>query len=330
MDTGGTVGRGVRRWSVGSLPAAGRPSGARGGAPDRPAPVSGALAGRAEATRAGDAQRRQPLFELLGRLAVEGEHEDARRVRAALDELDDAAHQRLGLARPGRREHSRRAARVLDGGALGVVEPDRVRTARGCAPRRGVGRRGAGASAAAPARLPRPRAPGAPLPVGRPQEAADVFEVEPRGFAYGQAAWLRALLRRTGSPGSTAARARPVGGPGAGGSPWPAPRTPPACPSSTRARPPARRRAGSVEARRELRSSRAGRRSARPARPQPPAGPAPCGTPPRRRRAPTACRPGPPAPVDGVRRRSSLAGGPVSAAAFTAEEASRHPRPRRG
>ena len=32
---------------------------------------------RAEAARAGDAQSRQPLLELLGRLAVEGEHEDA-------------------------------------------------------------------------------------------------------------------------------------------------------------------------------------------------------------------------------------------------------------
>ena len=46
----------------------------------------------------GDAQRRQPLLELLRGLAVEGEHEDAGRVDAAVHELDDAAHQGLGLA----------------------------------------------------------------------------------------------------------------------------------------------------------------------------------------------------------------------------------------
>ena len=97
---------------------------------------------RAEATGRADAQRRQPLLELLGRLAIEGEHEDARGVGAAVDELDDPAHQRLGLAGAGRGEDARRAAGVQDGGALRVVEPDGVGAARREALRR------AGASAA--------------------------------------------------------------------------------------------------------------------------------------------------------------------------------------
>ena len=97
---------------------------------------------RAETPGGGDAQRRQPLLQLFGCLAVEGEHEDAGRVGAAVDELDDAAHECLGLARAGRSQDACRPARVLDGGALGVVEPRRVRAAR--RPARGRRARGSG------------------------------------------------------------------------------------------------------------------------------------------------------------------------------------------
>ena len=133
VDPGGALGDGAGRWS------AGRSGGA---AADGAATSRGVVRGRAEAARAADAQRRQPLLELFGRLAVEGEHEDAGRVRAAVHELDHAAHQRLGLARACRGEHPRRAAGMHDGGALGVVEPDRVRAARGPATWRGCRRRG--------------------------------------------------------------------------------------------------------------------------------------------------------------------------------------------
>ena len=86
------------------------------------AAVARAVAGRAEAPRGRDAVRGEAFLELLGGLAVEGEHEDARGVRAALDELQDAADERLGLARARRREDASRAAGVLDGRPLGGVE----------------------------------------------------------------------------------------------------------------------------------------------------------------------------------------------------------------
>ena len=112
----------------------------RGGGRPRTPPAGGAgVRRRAEAARGGDAEGGEPLLELLRGLAVEGEHEDAGGVGAAVHELDDAAHQGLGLARAGRREDACGAADVLDGGALGVVEPHRV---------------GAGGRARAPAARP--------------------------------------------------------------------------------------------------------------------------------------------------------------------------------
>ena len=98
----------------------------RGGGAGTPPPGGSGVRRRAEAARGADAEGGETLLELFGRLAVEGEHEDAGGIGAAVDELDDAAHQGLGLARAGRREDACGAADVLDCGALGVVEPRRV------------------------------------------------------------------------------------------------------------------------------------------------------------------------------------------------------------
>ena len=306
---------GVRRWSAGSLPGAGRPSGAGGRAPDRPAPVSGALAGRAEAARAGDAQRRQPLLELLGRLAVEGQHEDAGRVGAALDELDDAAHQRLGLARPGRREHPRRAACVLDGGALGVVEPDRVGTARG--------------SRAAMAARPRAPRPGPGSRSGslrrRPMSSRSSREESPAARLRGSSTSApNGKPRQNGRPRATRGwtRRRRISVACASNSS----RVPVQYQSPAAGSPPSRPRRGSagtsVQARREAKRT--------------PGAAAPASRASSLRDAtPKKTNPGRAATgVAGSTAWDAAAGvtasGPVSAAAFTAEEASRHPRPRRG
>ena len=85
----------------------------------------------ADAPRRGDAQRGEALLELLGRLAVEGQQQDAAGVHAARHQLGDPAHERLGLARAGGREDARRAAPVFDGGALRGVEPHFVGGGRG-------------------------------------------------------------------------------------------------------------------------------------------------------------------------------------------------------
>src|SRR5450756_681385 len=78
----------------------------------------------ADAPRRGDALRGEALLELLGRLVVEGEQQDAAGIHAARHQRGDPAHERLGLARAGGREDARRAAPVLYGGALCGVEPD--------------------------------------------------------------------------------------------------------------------------------------------------------------------------------------------------------------
>src|SRR5450759_4948324 len=52
----------------------------------------------ADAPRRGDALRGEALLELLGRLAVEGEQQDAARVHTARHQRGDPAHERLGLA----------------------------------------------------------------------------------------------------------------------------------------------------------------------------------------------------------------------------------------
>ncbi len=139
---------------------------------------------RSEPPRCADAERREPLLQLLGGLAVEGEHEDAGRVGAAVDELDDAAHECLGLARARRSQDARRSSRVLDGRALGVVEPRRVGAARGPArgrrargrSRRRSGERGsAGRGSGERWRGRRGRARSAGR---RPQQAADILQVQ--------------------------------------------------------------------------------------------------------------------------------------------------------
>ena len=86
-----------------------------------------------------DAQRREALLELFGGLAVEGEHEDAGRIGATVDELDDPADEGLGLAGARRGEHARGAVSVLDGGALGIVESHGVRAADRAGRSRGRG-----------------------------------------------------------------------------------------------------------------------------------------------------------------------------------------------
>ena len=80
----------------------------------------------ADAPRGGDALRGETFLELLGRLAVEGEQQDAAGIHAARHQLGDPADECLGLAGSGGREHARRAAPVLHGGALGGVEPHDV------------------------------------------------------------------------------------------------------------------------------------------------------------------------------------------------------------
>ena len=114
-------------------------------------PVGERVDGRAD-RRAGRATqpRGDPVAELLGGLAREGQRQHLRRVRAAvLDAVDDRLDQRRGLAgaRPG--EHEQRAALVVDDALLVVVEHGRQR-------RRAVAHQAVGG----------PRAHGAHLAIG--------------------------------------------------------------------------------------------------------------------------------------------------------------------
>ena len=95
-----------------------------------PAPHTPELLRASETARGGDAERREPLLELLGRFAVEREQQDGGRVGAAPHELVHAADKRLGLAGAGGSEHPRRPAAVPDRGTLGGVQPGGVRAAR--------------------------------------------------------------------------------------------------------------------------------------------------------------------------------------------------------
>ena len=168
VDAGWTIGR--RGAGCGAGGAGWEARGAGSGT--APAADGACVRRRPEAARARDAQRRQPLLELLGRLAVEGEHEDAGGVAAAVHELDDAADERLGLAGAGGSQHPRRPLPVLDGGALGGVQPDGVGLARGPA--------GAGGSVRDRGSVRERVGHGA----GRDgEQAADVLEVERGGLA---------------------------------------------------------------------------------------------------------------------------------------------------
>ena len=152
---------------------------------------------------------------------------------------------------------------------------------RSGARRRRAGRRPAGprpgrSRAGAAARLPLQRAPEGGQARSRPEHPQSsaggrCLRDRAAGVAHGERARLEDVRARTGSPDRTAGRARPGGARGAAGSPWPAPRTPRAAPSSTRDRPRDRPEAGSAGARPGLRSRRAGTRSGRPAPPPPPA-----------------------------------------------------------
>ena len=100
---------------------------ARGVPPDQA--VGEGVDGRAD-RRAGRAAqpRGDPVAELLGRLAREGQRQHLRRVGAArLDAVDDRLHQRRGLAGAGAGEHEERAALVVDDALLVVVEHGRLR-----------------------------------------------------------------------------------------------------------------------------------------------------------------------------------------------------------
>ena len=111
------VAEGVERGAVHALRSVVR----RG--PTRAATASGpGLGHRDEAACSGDPEGGEPLLELFGGLAVEGEEQDPGGVRAAVDELDDAAHQGLRLAGSGRSQHARRPLAMLDRRTLGRVE----------------------------------------------------------------------------------------------------------------------------------------------------------------------------------------------------------------
>ena len=72
--------------------------------------------------------RGDPVAELLGGLAGEGQGQHLRRVGAArLDAVDDRLDQRRGLAGAGAGEHEQRPARVVDDALLVVVEHRRLR-----------------------------------------------------------------------------------------------------------------------------------------------------------------------------------------------------------
>ena len=226
VDAGWTVGR--RGAGCGAGGAGWEARGAGSGT--APAADGTCVRRRPEAARARDAQRRQPLLELLGRLAVEGEHEDAGGVAAAVHELDDAADERLGLAGAGGGQHPRRPLPVLDGGALGGVQPDGVGLARGPA--------GAGGSVRDRGSVRELAGHGA----GRDgEQAADVLEVERGGLADLCRDAGRTPRVRTRSPGSTAGRGRAAGGRGAAAPRRLWPRTRPPCRPSTTGRLPARR-----------------------------------------------------------------------------------------
>ena len=164
----------------------------RGGRSARPpAPARAHVGRRSQATRRGDAEGGEALLELLRRLAVEGEHEDAGRVDAAVHELYDAAHQGLGLARAGGSQHPGGAPLVFDRGALGFVEPHRVR-AGGCTPGRRRRERRLRVRRAWVRRVERLGRPG-----GRAEQSPDVLEVEQGGVADAEVAWSE-LLRSEG------------------------------------------------------------------------------------------------------------------------------------
>ena len=79
--------------------------------------------------------RGDPVAELLGRLAREGQRQHLRRVgAAALDAVDDRLDQRRGLAGAGAGEHEQRPALVVDDALLVVVEDRRPARARRGAP----------------------------------------------------------------------------------------------------------------------------------------------------------------------------------------------------
>ncbi len=98
-----------------------------------------------------------------GRLGVEGEHQDARRVDAARHELEHAADERLRLAGTGRRQDAGGAVSVLDRGALRGVQPHAALF---------LGEAGRRSQACGSRALA--------------QEHPDVFEVEPRALGHAQ------------------------------------------------------------------------------------------------------------------------------------------------
>ena len=220
---------------------------------------------RAEAARGADAEGGEALFELLRRLAVEGEHQDAGRVGAAIDELDDAAHQGLRLARAGRREDARGAVTVFDGGALGVVELRRI--GAGGRARRRPGRPGrvGGGRRLEHLRAAGKRAGGSRLA----QQAADVLEVEGAGLADAEAARRQHALTEREPDAERQATADERVDESAAARLLPARRTRRRCHSRTRARRAGRHRAAVGRDRRDRRSSRAARRSVRRGRPPP-------------------------------------------------------------
>ncbi len=117
--------------------------------PDQP--VGERVDGRAHRRARRAAQPRgDPVAELLGGLAREGQRQHLRRVRAAgLDAVDDRLDQRRGLAGARAGEHEQRAALVVDDPLLVVVEHGRQR-------RRAVAHQAVGG----------PRAHGAHLAIG--------------------------------------------------------------------------------------------------------------------------------------------------------------------
>ena len=153
----------------------------------------------ADAPRGGDALRGEALLELLGRLAVEGEQQDAAGIDAARHQLGDPADEGLGLAGAGGREHARRAAPVLDGGALGGVEPHVVGSGRTA--RRGRARRRAGGRSPDVARgAARPAWSAAARGAAYAQQGADVFEVQTGGVGVAEGAAREHARAANGKP----------------------------------------------------------------------------------------------------------------------------------
>ena len=80
-----------------------------------------------------------PVAQLLGGLAAEGQRQHLSRVGAAvLDAVDDRLDQRRGLAGAGTGQHQQRPARVVDDALLVVVERRPARRRRSRAARGGT------------------------------------------------------------------------------------------------------------------------------------------------------------------------------------------------